>query len=304
MLSVIFSRLWLGLPLAIAWDLSEVESCILNFVACIDVLSDDEAEQEAIASKLLQSWLQSISAKEGYDGAMHRVEAFAYLLELAAAVPMKPVLALGVGQALHSFFWWGDRPEETSASELPRLNKPSVKVMKTALGLHEKALQVAGCDSPRMSEAFLTRPVGKSRFQLSELVAGEPRPKARRVLIETPFRSEPLLCPAAATAQLPAPVARPACACVAATVAQGSLREQTDKAQLAAARLWTRMAEDIREDSSVLLSIPQISGEDSCFLFLDRAAPTLQKHLAGGKQWLEFARAFLGLRRHGPAQQI
>jgi len=66
------------------------------------------------------------------------------LLELAAAVPMKPVLvraptccgvcvcsdcrfwlfywlsmskfdtgleALGVGQALHSFFWWGDRPE-------------------------------------------------------------------------------------------------------------------------------------------------------------------------------------------------
>lgn len=87
---------------------------------------------------------------------MHRAEAFTYLLELAAAVPMKPVLALGLGQALHSFFWWGDRPEEASASQLPRLNKPSVKVMKMALSLHEKALQVAGCDS-LLSEAFLTR---------------------------------------------------------------------------------------------------------------------------------------------------
>jgi len=32
-------------------------------VAGIDILSDNEAEQEVIASKLLQSWLQSISAK-------------------------------------------------------------------------------------------------------------------------------------------------------------------------------------------------------------------------------------------------
>ena len=142
------------------------------------------------------------------------------------------------------------------------------------------------------------RSVGKSRFQLSELVAGEPRPKARRVLIETPFRLEPLPCITDAPAQLPAPHARPACAGVAAIAGQGSLRAQTDEAQLVAARLWTKMAEDIREDSSVLRSIPQISGENLCFLFLDRAAPTLQKHLAGWKQWLEFAR----LSGFGPAR--
>ena len=52
------------------------------------------------------------------------------------------------------------------------------------------------------------RSVGKSRFQLSELVAGEPRPKARRVLIETPFRLEPLPCITDTPAQLPAPHAR------------------------------------------------------------------------------------------------
>ena len=65
----------------------QVESCIFNLVGClhlrfflhqigskhlshaemspgINALSDEEAEQEAVASKLLQSWLQSLSAEE------------------------------------------------------------------------------------------------------------------------------------------------------------------------------------------------------------------------------------------------
>ena len=67
---------------------------------------------------------------------LRRAEAFGHLLELAAAVPMKPALvgdldvltvadsccggleALGVGQALHSFFWWGDRPEALTLEDL------------------------------------------------------------------------------------------------------------------------------------------------------------------------------------------
>eukprot|EP00434_Breviolum_minutum_P034021 symbB.v1.2.030109.t1/scaffold3358.1/size58492/4 len=188
-------RLWLlSLPFALATD-AEVESCILNFFQCIDILSDNEAsnllclvkhppchsinaaevEREAIASKLLQSWLQSLSAEELGAGSMGRRDALEHLMDLKAAVPMKPELALGLGQALHSFFWWGDRRDEVellwylgfdqvqrirseaSPDQRRSLDKPSLEVMEAALSLHENALTAAGCDS-KQTETFLARP--------------------------------------------------------------------------------------------------------------------------------------------------
>ncbi|CAE7246508.1 licD [Symbiodinium microadriaticum] len=141
--------------LANGLDDAEVEACVLNLPHCIRVLTDaDEASQEKLTAQLVQNWLQRVSA---YDADMEqpsslRSEALRTLLDLAAATDEHPHLALGLGQALHSFFWWGHEPQEVG------LASPSVQVMRESLTLHERALAIAGCDLIDLElEEFLLR---------------------------------------------------------------------------------------------------------------------------------------------------
>ncbi|CAJ1389312.1 unnamed protein product [Effrenium voratum] len=148
------SHAWF-LPLVSCADgVSEIENCIFNLVECLNLVSDDEVQQEALATKLLQSWLQSASAQEEDNGPL-RAAALAHVMDLAEAASSHPVLALGVGQALHSFFWWGVRPQPQPSSKLA---PPDVQVARAALTLHEQAVTFAGCDIIDLElDTFLAR---------------------------------------------------------------------------------------------------------------------------------------------------
>jgi len=150
---------------------------VLNLPHCIRVLTDDdEAIQEKLTAQLVQNWLQRVSAHvssgrilaklssvQNLVGAAFkdadmeqpsslRSEALRTLLDLATATEEHPRLALGLGQALHSFFWWGHQPQGVG------LASPSVQVMRESLSLHERALAVAGCDLMDLElEEFLLR---------------------------------------------------------------------------------------------------------------------------------------------------
>ncbi|CAE8674545.1 unnamed protein product [Polarella glacialis] len=134
----------------------DIQACVAQFPECLDILSSGEEEQqETLAVQLLQSWLQRTEAQGDGDAELLqslRREAFARLQGLASAASAKPSLALGVGQVLHSFFFWG--LSESDSKAWPK--GPSAEVMYAALQLHELALQHAGCDSPEVPrEAFL-----------------------------------------------------------------------------------------------------------------------------------------------------
>ena len=61
------------------------------------------------------------------------------------------------------------------------------------------------------------------------------------------------------------------------------LRLAEDKALAAAVSKWIHAAEVLRADSEVLQALPNLSGPALSFLFQDRAASTLSKHLSAWK---------------------
>ncbi|CAE7522909.1 asphd2 [Symbiodinium natans] len=147
--------IWAAAVLAASLDDTEVTTCVLNLPQCIQLLSEDEASQEQLAGHLLQNWLQRVSADDADTEQPNslRSEALRTLLDLATATDQHPRMALGLGQVLHSFFWWGDQPRESAG-----LASPSLQVMQESFLLHERALAVAGCDlSDLETEEFLLR---------------------------------------------------------------------------------------------------------------------------------------------------
>ncbi len=54
---------------------------------------------------------------------------------------------------------------------------------------------------------------------------------------------------------------------------------------------WVAVAESLRDCSSVLRPFPHLSGPALHFLFADREASTLSKHLSAWLRWCEFAKA-------------
>ena len=69
-----------------------------------------------------------------------------------------------------------------------------------------------------------------------------------------------------------------------------SSRSQDDNKRAQLALAWSGMAEELRDDSSVLQSIPEKHGAQLAFIFEDRSSATLAKYLGGWKKWLEFCR--------------
>lgn len=107
-------------------------------------------EEEQLATRLLRSWLEALSA----DGAGSRPAALAHLLRLTrASAAEDSALALGLGQALHSFFWWGEGQD--AGNQLRGLD---VEVAAAALELHEAAVRHGACDVAETSrDLFLAR---------------------------------------------------------------------------------------------------------------------------------------------------
>ena len=70
-----------------------------------------------------------------------RQTSLAQLLRLASEAAAKPALALGIGQVLHMFFWWGGQ-ETLDTSKRP--TGPNIPVVAEAVRLQEVALDHGG----------------------------------------------------------------------------------------------------------------------------------------------------------------
>ena len=139
--------------------------------------------------------------------------------------------------------------------------------------------------------------IRRSRFQVISLEEGEPRPVYRRLTFVSVGSGTAL---ADSTPSVGDAVhrgfmaARPVKALMSETASvctpHASLRSQEDVARRAVARKWVACAEAFRGECSVLVPFPCLCGGALCFLFLDREASTLSKHLRGWQKWLEFSR--------------
>mmetsp|Transcript_24433 Transcript_24433/g.70085 ORF Transcript_24433/g.70085 Transcript_24433/m.70085 type:complete len:470 (+) Transcript_24433:74-1483(+) len=136
--------------------------CAANLPECVDVLVAQGRGEEEAAFGVLQGWLAGLysSGAEGpgpglaEDGPA-REAALAQLLLWAPAAGRRPGLALGVGQALQGFFWWGASEYLRSARQP---SGPRVELAVTAWELHEHAVRHAHCDQPATpTDDFLSR---------------------------------------------------------------------------------------------------------------------------------------------------
>ena len=139
--------------------------------------------------------------------------------------------------------------------------------------------------------AAMRRDVRRSRFQVGHLEDGEPRPQARKLVFVSPYRLElptvPVLLTGPAASSQCTARARLDCA----LGGDVRLREREDAHRAVCASRFVAVAESLRRDSEVLAAIPHLSGQDLCFLFMDREASTLSKHLSSWTRWLEFCRS-------------
>ena len=143
----------------------------------------------------------------------------------------------------------------------------------------------------------MNRSVRRSRFQVGSLEEGEPRPVYRRLTFvsvgpgtaladSTPSVGDAVHAGFMAARPVKALMSETAAVCT----PRASLRSQEDVARRAVARKWVACAEAFRGECSVLAPFPSLCGDALCFLFLDREASTLSKHLRGWQRWLEFSR--------------
>lgn len=117
----------------------ELNACIGQFPECLQLLDlPGDEEEEQVAHQLLKAWLGHVSAQDAEAPAGLRKEALERVLALSTLSTQHPSMALGLGQALHSYFWWG-----AAGFGMHRL---SVEVVYTALHLHELSLRHAGCN--------------------------------------------------------------------------------------------------------------------------------------------------------------
>ena len=130
-------------------------------------------------------------------------------------------------------------------------------------------------------------------FRMEDLEPGSPRPVLRKVVFRSPFslEPEPFLPRKFLAAGASAAASAPRSAVQAGDCSDVSMRSQDDEKRLAAVRVWTTLSEELRVHSPILSSIPHIAGEALNFLFLNRAATTLNRHARGWCKWSEFARA-------------
>lgn len=142
---------------------TELEACVAQLPECLELalqVPTGGEEEEAAAIGLLRAWLSERYSQPSMQGNPDQAaipveaglgDALGQLLMLSERVTTegRPALALGVGQMLHSFFWWGV-PGDGGG--------PSTEAISQAFALHELALDHAGCRAAEApTESFLQR---------------------------------------------------------------------------------------------------------------------------------------------------
>lgn len=142
--------------------------------------SQEGIDPEALAQNMLNDWLSALYALEEQGGgeekdeevkaaavkrdpasglaedASTRRDTLKHLLTLAEqAISAHPAMALGLGQALDGFFWWGG--EHYLGPDKAKPRGVSVPIGLTSMRLHEVAVRQAGCSDPHLTDrlAFL-----------------------------------------------------------------------------------------------------------------------------------------------------
>jgi len=140
-------------------ELDEMHACVAQLPECLEQIGVPAQEEERVALQLLQTWMQGLSAQDanwdadGRTGGELRHAALGKLLDLANSATSRPALALGIGQVLYSYFFWGLAGQMDGGTWPQGL---SVEVLSVALELHEVSLRQAFCDTPETSvDAFL-----------------------------------------------------------------------------------------------------------------------------------------------------
>ena len=137
-----------------------------------------------------------------------------------------------------------------------------------------------------MEETPEPRPLRRIRppFSLQGTPAGLPRPLVMRARFVNPF-SVPCSAPLALVPRSTHPSSVPSIVPAVIMSSQGfiqgsgSLQHLDDALRVKMAKKWVALAETLRPESEVLQSLPHLSGDQLLFLFMDRAASTLQPHM-------------------------
>ena len=150
-----FALLCLGLiPIPSASGMMEMDDCIQILPECVRQLwqsnnHGDATNEEELSFGLLGTWMKGLYTKKDppylADDANLRASTLVRLKELASfslADPSNYKHAIGVGQMLFLYFWWGVYPPEGT-----RLLGPSIEIVSLSAHLH--AASLAGtCSSP------------------------------------------------------------------------------------------------------------------------------------------------------------
>ena len=143
-------------------EMDEMEECIKILPQCVDELwksnqrgGGDATNEEELIFGLLAAWMKGLYTKKDppylASDLQLRASTLKQLKELASfslASPDHFKYAIGVGQMLFLYFWWGLHPPDDEHS---RLLGPSIEVVSLSASLHTAS--VAGsCSSPSMAQ--------------------------------------------------------------------------------------------------------------------------------------------------------
>ena len=140
----------------------------------------------------------------------------------------------------------------------------------------------------------MKRGVRASRFQLSD-ESEESRPVFRKLCFLNPFQVNASCVGFSGFgcgAKLGQPVQQShVLAGISSSGPCASQCELEDSKRLAVVRQWVVLAESLRDHSEVLQSVPHLHSDSLNFLFEDRSASTLLRHLNAWKRWSEFCKS-------------
>eukprot|EP00930_Biecheleria_cincta_P000861 TRINITY_DN102054_c0_g1_i1.p1 TRINITY_DN102054_c0_g1~~TRINITY_DN102054_c0_g1_i1.p1 ORF type:complete len:468 (-),score=66.83 TRINITY_DN102054_c0_g1_i1:17-1420(-) len=159
--------LWAA-ALLLSWSgtSQELDECVANLPECLAVLqatnqTGGAKDEEELAFSLLGSWMKELYTRkdpprlaEDRDLRRSTLQRLRDLGTLSLTDPARLSLAIGVGQMLFLYFWWGLDPPSVggSRSGAPgRRSGPDLGVATLAAELHEASIRSVGCDSSETS---------------------------------------------------------------------------------------------------------------------------------------------------------
>ncbi|CAE8602122.1 unnamed protein product, partial [Polarella glacialis] len=136
-----------------------LDNCLASLPECLEALARTDQngarDEEELAFGLLGSWMKELYVKDQEPRLAEDLALRSSTLQRlqALAAMGRPSFAIGVGQMLFLYFWWGAAPR--GLSSIPgsaglegggRLEGPDVEVAALAAQLHLVSISAAGCD--------------------------------------------------------------------------------------------------------------------------------------------------------------